>query len=675
MTDLDGCGRHTGELEKYIEDDKIAPKLVQIRSDFARREALRRFYVAKNAEDFYFEEVLNDFLALAQYPLNFAVFAEGKGDPEFQTHFCADKKQEAMFLAALKKAEGGWAVMPKSSMFRLFPDLLTTRKYYLVIFHLDTKTSDFTHVRPSKSCFPETKEQELARGFEAETPTIGDSETYVASCADFFFQFKWDVFTSEFANNAGEYLSCSLKRLVEGRHSWKTRDADLREHLIDTVFPDPGEDEWVRTLETIFSSVIRDFASGLGLVSAIMKELDTGRPVTPKDHPPNMFLAYRMFSREVGKGRHRDGDEHSAYLYDTAFLIPEALRAPYRVLLEKIKADRRDAEHAFETGAAPSISEAYEGPKRRRRLYGNIECTGENAEQSARTLGVMDEDFWNTLKSHDGPQKCVEILSKPVGNKIRSLADPVYHTGLTHTNHLFRGGGLELLGQLGEVDIKSFDEVPHNCHDDVRRLVILYYILCELIDWGGPEARFDPSNVAAVLIPIRMRGAVWGVSIHGIYTPRYERIFADQRCWQGYFKLTTDHRTKSTILFDRYLWGLAEQRVIDQVSDHLSRQLHGQGGDFDGAAEDISFDLRCTGRMSPFAFPKLEFRGTPCPNGNSVRFPPNSDQDYWLCWDIEDNAFFTARQPWDGQATRNFISAVSYGMALAYLNRAGNGPR
>ncbi len=675
-----GARRHKSNLQDQTNGAAISPQLVIQRCNDARSEALKHFFAARDSEDFYFEDVLNSFIALAQYPLNFAIFVQDApdGHPEFWTHFCTDKAQESAFLDSLREDDGSWTMLPDTAMFRLFTDLLESPRYFLAVFHFDARTNKFELVNPQESKFPETRAQEKDWPYDAEAMCIATPEAYLASCADNFFQFKWDAFDTDFQPRAAAYLMASLDKLDKGQKSWGQRQTDLQDQLQETVFPHPGPRVWVDTLNATFSDVLRDSADGIDLVTSMMRDHNhpTGRD---KQHPPNLFLAYRTFTREHDHARNRVGDDGIGYLYDTSFLIPDALHESFRTVLGKVRDDHRAARNAVRNGTASDLTESYEAGGKRR-LYRNIRVKPKGGVDLSQTLRVMDEDFWDLLSDKGGLDKCIQILASKVGSKNRSLVDPVYHTGLTYTNHLYRQGGLERLGNIVGEQIRDFDnDVPKSCQNDVRRVVIFYYVMCEILGWVSDGETFDPDRVAAVLVPIKMRGAVWGVTIHAVYTPNYDAVFADQRYWQGYFKLTTDHRSKNRQVLDRNLWGLADEMLTFEVIKLTKAVLRKPHGDYDGEIDMINLALRSIERKSPFAFPEFrfeikpkDFAPDPRHDGNLVRFTPNSRSNLWLCWDIVDNQFFTARQPWSGRATRNFRHIVEHGI-LAALSELAKG--
>lgn len=678
---LDGFGRHKSALWDHSDGKNIAPMLVVDRSSDARSEALKYFFTARDNEDFYFEDILNSFIALAQYPINFAIFKDAEDDdahPNFWTHFCADKAQEVSFLRTLKHRDGTWSMLPKAMMFRLFPDLLERPSFFIAIFIFNPKTNAFQLIPPDSSVFPVSEEQEKRAKFNPHDLSISTPMSYLASCADHFFQFMWDAFDTDFRPLGTKYLLSSLEKLKAGQVRWMERQQKLQYELSDTVFPHPGPEKWVRTLRTTFSSILHDASDGVDLVSAMMRDHRNGTR-HGKGYPPNMFLAFRMFDREPDEPRNRSGLRKLGYMYDTAFLIPQVLHKNFEFILKKIREEGRAAKALVGTGQYDSFEDAF-SLDGKRCTFSEIKVDEADhdgrAQSVSQTLSVLDADFWELLEHPKGIEMCIEILGSKVGSKNRSLVDAVYNTGLVYTNHLFRDGGIDRLGELKLVDIKSIADVPENCRNDVRRVVLFYYVFGEILGWAADGEKFDPDRMAAVLIPVKMRGSVWGVLMHAVYTPSFDNFFADQRYWQGYFKLATDLSAKSKQVFDRFMWGLADEMVTDELVKMVKEVLADSDSDDEGALDLLNFALRCMERKTPFALPHFEFRPTRPSSGiNYVRVPPDKDVSQWLCWTIVDNRLFTARQPWSLNATRNFRRIVRHAVLTAMNQITGEGPR
>lgn len=670
---LDGYRRHKASLNDHVEGQKIRPKLIEVRAQFARGEALKYFFDAKRQSDFYFEEILNSFIALAQYPLNFAVFTkDAKGMVERVAHFCIDKKHESQFLKGLESFELCDDPDGEQNVFRLFPDLLKAPAHFIAVYHMSTKDDHFQFcpVPAHASVFPLYRSGDEA--FVANPPWIEDAQTYISSCADYFFQFKWDAFTSEFADRATGYLTTSLEQLSAEQPTWSKRTKRLIARLEEVTVEGgrAGADEWKQKLESTFESVLFHATDGINLVTKMMRRGSDLRDMTPNPNleeegaPPNMFVAFRVFSRNYDEFRHDLNKAGNGYLYDTSFLMPDTLEDRFIAMLDKIKRDGHEAM----VGGAAKFAKNFEGADKRKRLFRNVLSGDEETTADLTTLRAMDDKFWSVLNEEGGPKECVRILSTWVGDKCRSLVDPVYHTGLIHTNHLFKNGGLDRLGMLRDFTANQFEDIPGDCHDDVLRVVIFYYVLSEIVGWAPNGQEFHPSKLAAILVPIKMRGSVWGVSIHGAYTPEYPTIFADERYWQAYFKLATDLKHKNNQIFDRYMWALGEE-MVEKLFLDLYLPLDGSPPDLEEAEYAINSALDNAETTSPFAFPRIYLSRERRQDKNYVRVVPESKLNYWICWNIHDNQLFTANQVWDKSAIRKFQRVIHHGIMRA-INRS-----
>lgn len=663
----DGHGRHTASLDQYLKENRIAPRRVETRAQFARSEALRHFFGAKSASDFYFQDILNTFIALAQFPLNFAIFREnGSGDIQELVHFCTDKDYEDRFRDALSELQIITDDRKTQTVFRLFPDLL--QKHHIAIFHIDQADFTFKPVRAHMSAFPALAQED--EGFDVAKCSISNLEEYIASCADYFFQFMWDAFTSQFAEVASEYLEVSLKRLADNSQDWEGQNNHLRQTLeqISTqknlAIPggSRGREIWKSWLENSFSRVLAHAASGINLISSMMKPLESDELNATDElfSSPNILVAFRTFSRPVNAPRHQVNER--GYLYDTSFLIPEQLRNDFIRTLSNLRSFGRK-ERLNKNWK--NFARKFEGEDGKRRLYSNVIDTGGQSFADPETLKVIDREFWKLLDQENGPEKCVEILESWVGSGTKSFVDPVYQTGLVQLTQLFRSGGLERVADLEQVRLRKFESLGTQDQQDVRRLVIFYYVLGEIVGWAPTGFRFDPNNLAVVLIPIKMRGSIWGVTIHGVYTPDYDTIYADERFWQAFFKLATDNRSKNKQVFDRYLWGLAEQHVEHLVYKHFLKTDRARPDLMDVLAR-INRSLRRTETFSPFGFPNLHLSLVEPKGENSIPILPDASNTAWITWDIQDNRLFRAHQQWDMKSSRTLTFVVNHGRWRAH---------
>ena len=152
------------------------------------------------------------------------------------------------------------------------------------------------------------------------------------------------------------------------------------------------------------------------------------------------------------------------------------------------------------------------------------------------------------------------------------MADPVFSTGIIHINPGYEIGGLDRI-LYAQLDGRThFDQLEPSVQSDVLRIVAVYYYFSGAAAWAGnmPRAK-DPRKLCIMLLPIKMRGAVWGVSAHAIYLESYEQMFMYNSTWLSNFLLATSGRQKFQSRFDSILWEAVQQRVLDLLVDKISQ--------------------------------------------------------------------------------------------------------
>lgn len=133
---------------------RISVKKILRRADDARAHALSHVISAKSQTDFYFEDLLNSFIALCQYLSNFALFQlqDRKFSP--RRHFSTEKNHEARFEAAMAatQSDGRNHVKDATDCFALFLGILgDDARYHIAIFMMNTKSEGIRRVRPQEA--------------------------------------------------------------------------------------------------------------------------------------------------------------------------------------------------------------------------------------------------------------------------------------------------------------------------------------------------------------------------------------------------------------------------------------------------------------------------------------------------------------------------------------------
>ncbi len=104
------------------------------RIDLARLGFYRQIGRTASGRNFYFESVMNLFIAVAQMPLSFAVLRRDKGTLLPAFHMCTDKNHQWWFEGVLRSK----AFSPSENCFPLFPDVLHN-EYFISVWLMHTK--------------------------------------------------------------------------------------------------------------------------------------------------------------------------------------------------------------------------------------------------------------------------------------------------------------------------------------------------------------------------------------------------------------------------------------------------------------------------------------------------------------------------------------------------------
>jgi|GEM_PF-6427081 len=635
----------------------ISIEKVRRRVDSAKQDAIKLFINPKSKTDFYLEDLLNCFIGLAQYPLNFAFFSKRNGKLELLFHLCSDKEHEARFEKKISEDCGIKMETTEPRLFQVFPTILSSQ-FSVAIYHMHTKAEGGMQI-----IAPEEKPFVDLEGDQA----VDTFDRYISLCAHYFFEEKWDVAGSDFAVGMRRYIETSLDSIGGNHRSWLEKQYTTFKALDEIGYPNDIKDDWKRKLEDVFESTIENNMNRVGIVGDLFYCGDGS--AQNKDKPlTNMLLAIRAFSREVSTaptgeviGLRHEIKKGIGYAYDTTFLLPRSaidavahslgeLRDKFLEYREMTKSDSSMTMEAFFLNYGI-------------RLYREA-FIDERSEISQTLLTSLDTDFWDALAEKDGVKSCINCLQSWVGDKARSLVDPVYHTSLIHTNMLFEHAGLDRVGDIVEGRTTSFLEIDEDQRNDVRRIVILYYLMGSMISWKGSEHADFSRRLAAILVPVCMRGSVWGVTIHATYIEDYDTKFADEQYWQAYFKTATDLRQKQSMEFDKCLWDQALHRVERLLEKSIAKagDVESQGDAVVAGIKQANLKMQEETRVSPFAFPALHIPSEAgAPPSCKVTFSYSGDEKFDISWEVLDNRFFLARQPWNLTGTRNFRSSMEVG--------------
>ncbi len=635
---------------------------VKLRSRVERAimEVYNSFIRTKGREDYYLESTLNSFIALVQYPISFVILEkreDGGRVPAF--HFCTDKEHQGFFEKYLEEC-----IFTDRSVFSLFPEVLRYQKYDIAIFLMHTKPLGY------KNKFSIIKKNPAGK-------SINSIGSYIAAAAQEFFGEPWLGFTTYFREQARAAFISSIER-SKNNHRWLSGGVigtfpanpdEIWGKQQDILLPNRDWISWRKKMERLFRRAFFDGSYGYEV---------TSRMLHPKDHnvdypdtsyqPTNMIVGYRSFTRETGDLRHEN--ENGGYPYDITFLVPEDKRhaGSYTRYFQHLK----DQYYGFsDLIKGKGERKSYHKRKEQRCLYSKLFTLKKNHYELNKAelkkyvflSEILDREFWTILEKDDGIETFLDCLRAPVGRGARSLVDPSLNTGLIHVNKIFELGGLDRVPVSEYQKIKSLGGFPEDVRADMLRIVILYYLFSGMASWSGPTGQYDPRNVAAIIVPLKMRGATWAVTVHATYMDDAQEYFLNDNVWLSSFLLMTSSRRKNHEQFDTRLWDNTKSRVTKLLMNSIGASPISQLKK--AITETVNEKLAGEQRLVPYALPVFSLsvgNGFPNDSGNEIDIPFLPDRYIRVSWEIAENDFFVARQPWTKKGTRSFRNAVHLGV-------------
>lgn len=709
---------------------------LNLRVDLARGAAYRLFAAVRSEKFFYFEAVLNVFISLVQEPLNFAVFKRDSGEWKPVFHFCMDKKHRADFERDIRKTE----CVDETKLFSLFSHSLGD-DYRIAIAWMHTKfptgNRKWTFIEHSENAYADDKER-----FKE-----------VSLLSRKFFTERWPVFDSNFSDIIRQGLLSSLEALERRYFEVKSRSLNQTQRQISLGSSEIGnllDGEvgtsvaeklgWHHEVRNVVVPAIRSTNFGSTAYSA-MAHMGSDCSKTDASQLPaavtssttkikplqNLLLFYRSFDRAVHptqslqsigpSGRH--SDDSGSYQYNVQLMLDNLdtqQDSPTKTIPDFFKELKQIREsETYTLGSSKKIGKF---PRYRDLLP--LEPAPEEKDPEAPIRAMIahsfDHLFWEMLRSDSGIKELLEVISSPVGDLSRSIADPVFHTGLIHLNPLFRGGGLdrvkldlisikkreELLSlhhrfsSSQGLDIDCLDEFTRKIRElesstqsgiytDLLRIVIVFYVMSEMAssqmsEYEDQIKKNENLDLSAILLPVKIRGAVWAVSIHATYLPSQSPEISNAKTdtflrWLSRFNLMTAELDNITGVIDRSLWENSQRKITKLLAEKI-----GFGGDATLAQRlNLANDsLRDEQRLVPFVLPEF-YTNTSlvhCPEYHVSLLASDRSGELerlgralQLCWKLEENHFFVGHQPWPSAGSvRSLEAAVELGQLLGFRN-------
>lgn len=672
-------------VKKTHNERLLLAEKIKTRVDIAKTASYETFSGIKSSNDFYLDNLLNTFIALVQYPVSFAVLENNKTI----FHFCHDKEHYVSFTKFVESAE--WN---DNNSFLLFP--LCLDNYRISVIYMNSKR------------FNKKETFKIIENYGKKNSKPSDRFEYIGICAKQFFEDKWSGFESMFRLQARKSLQKSIDKLSvtyspKGERIWPKPASDIINYKKQKGIFHPNYEvgTWNDKVDELLTGFINDIRNGLRVFTGLNHIKRTDNVIEfywQSIQPPNIFLSYRNYSRlRDDKGniklRHvtKKGwnNRNSGYAHNVNFVVPN------RTIDFEGNINDIDPYSSYFMFMRASFSEnwyeLYEKERSGRLLYQNIfipfinesnklsKAWRSKVKEFAKIAKWADEIFWNLLVDDDGINKILEIMRSAAGDYARSMADPVFSTGLIHINPAYELGGLDRIDEKKILNKNSFEEIDEQSQQDIIRIVALYYYFSGSAAWAGdmPLAK-DPRKLCVMLLPMKMRGAVWGVTAHALYLEDYERSFEYDTAWLSNFLLATSGRRQFNAKIDGVLWGAAQRRIMRLIEEYISQATSPE--EFVKAIHIINAKIRGEQLLTPYALPKFELDTAEDDSaghfkresdgrtvwyvGQRTGTDPTDEKDKYirLSWTIEESAFFSARQPWSQLGTRTFLTTVQLGL-------------
>ena len=671
------------------------------RVDLARIEAYSVFSEEKSADDFYLENFLNIFIALVQYPVSFIIFKKENFNIEPLFHFCLDKSHYSWFTAMVNTTE--WS---DSNTFGLLPKSLDGLYRIAVVYmHTKGRASDPCTIIGESSLVEQLrigKNPANSKQF-----SIATSSQYISACAYFFFESPWYGHFARFGSEICKPLESSIHKIhtnYSGKanvRKWPEDGMSLLRKQHQTEYPNSGrknKGRWEDRVNESLTQFVDDNQYGLQIFTSIANVYEK-KDVSefPRNsefdelQPPNMIIAYRTFDRQYIDGHSSPALRHKTqvggklskrvdgYSYNVRFVMPThstdsegqlSKINPYSAYFWRLARLRETTPHP--TKAITSYFEMVTSEVEHLLSTKNISHETSYLDCVVRIAQWVDDEFWRMIKTHSGLDEITKVFGKKVGSYSRSMADPSFSTGLIHINEAYSLGGLDRIQREFLIGATCFDDFDEEVKSDLLRIVATYYLFSASAAWimEAPKA----GRLCTMIIPIKMRGSVWGTSIHAFYIPdgNFDLMFQHNNIWIANFLLATSGRQRIQSRVDGILWARAQRRVLRLLMKEIAQATDGRS--LDRAIDAVTSKLRGEQLLSPYALPEFDWSVE-----REEAFGPLGD-DQWavshridddtsgqssflrLTWTITENPFFTARQPWSRKGTRNFLDVAELGL-------------
>lgn len=706
-------------------ENPLSLMAIKNRVDIARMLAYKKFITCIDEEDFYIVEILNIFLSYAQQPLNFVIF---KGSTNEFIHFCNDKEHFIGFEKYIKEEVKKWKDI-ETHAFPLFPAL--DLNYFISPVFMQTKNhgsqSPYVIVENDMSSEFNATDMELTIGqlLIARDDIAGEITNkdilieYIRVVTWYFFCDEWDAHKTYFSAPSSDtsmkiglptIIKTSIENISNSQFQPTKCNIDVLDKTLRKIgFPNNTQDrednwlgsDWKDVLSKTLFRIVRDRTFGLELLSGMHHQLendDCGVERTKILNVTNMILAYRSYTRgNDDKNRHnvkrihsdKEGEYDSYYSYDVCHLLfEESSESPYVNYFREFWNNYINNNISYESDGRVYYKNILQNQEADLLDDYKIDKTRQAKIEWYKKLAVRaDELFWTKIREDEGKEYIIKLLSMRESDCIRSVCDPVFNTGLIHFNNIFQYFGLDrirgLEGEGGYNIGKSSSEIEISGADlevELLKMASFYYLFSGMAAWDNGTKGNSPGDLAAVLVPIKVRGVVWGVGIHATYfsnpdlNKKSENLnitltkgndifpFHRQQTWSFINILTTSLSEHYCNLIDQALWRNACLRIRNLIRRHIGLSSE---YNFDDSLKTVSEIIKAEQRVIPYSLPHLSFEKPENADSGSMMGRERigtKKNGFNIYWEVKNNEIFKPHQEWKYKGTRSFEEHIKYGI-------------
>lgn len=596
------------------------------------------FLRAYTRNNFYFHDFLNVFITLIQQPAVFVIYRQS-ADSGLERHYILSRDKGFYSGLIEHLAEEDPEANPEK-LFPIFPSVSDMALEQKEGEEADHRTRYFLLISKVMGSAQE-KKYERVNPIDGAHEVASNPFDYIALCANKFFNQEWARYPKSFQLLAHDYLRRSMNDLVQGHINRSSESLDGPAAPVNLPTPSV-QNAWYKKLTSDLSLLFDGLTARLSYLTEMASVRPDSEDTNESDAGPplsNFFLATRAYTRQNARRpmNKKVSEKFLGYHYDVQFIIPKKQEEELIRFFSWLRTTANSVK--LTSYASASLGRKY-----------------------LKQRKILDEEFFNILRSPDGPEQILKIYTSKIGDHARSFTDPIFETGLIDFREVFEDGGL--IRVPGLKDLTSAGSLStHPDLQDGLRIVAAHYVFSQMA--RRALGKNGAGRVKMILIPVMERGSVWAVSGHFYHANQSESFpIYDSRIWQAVFHLSNYIRSIIRRSSSDLLWEDFSHLIVNTIAQFDSRTLQ-NATNLGVALKDLEEKAKSHGRLNPLGFP--EFRE----DGSILYCFPNADEasdPVEIRGITQSNAFFQSVQNWRGVEERDYSRTIDEGMN-ALFNR------